>query len=77
MERISYARILIEMDVTTPLPEVVKVKDPNGRQFDQRVEYVWKPKYYGTTIGHYCKEPKQLKKSKSCDQQCAEKGVAS
>lgn len=35
VERISYARIFIDMDVTGPLPQVVKVKDPFGKVFDQ------------------------------------------
>ncbi|XP_075080183.1 uncharacterized protein LOC142165721 [Nicotiana tabacum] len=33
VERISYARILVEMDVTRPLPRQIMVEDPNGREF--------------------------------------------
>ncbi|KAH0644840.1 hypothetical protein KY284_032724 [Solanum tuberosum] len=29
--RISFARILIEMDVTRPLPKIIKIQDPKGR----------------------------------------------
>lgn len=37
--RISYARILIEMYITRPLPKCVKVKDPKGVVFEQEVTY--------------------------------------
>nr|XP_009801325.1 PREDICTED: uncharacterized protein LOC104247078 [Nicotiana sylvestris] len=33
-ERISYARILIEMEVTRPLPEKIKLCDPKGNVLD-------------------------------------------
>lgn len=45
IERISYARILVEMDVTRTLPNMIKVQDPEGQLFDQEVEYDWKPSY--------------------------------
>lgn len=57
MERISYARILIEMDVTVPLPEAVMVQDPNGRKFSQRLEYIWCGKCL--MIGHNCNDIRQ------------------
>ncbi|XP_059285472.1 uncharacterized protein LOC132038977 [Lycium ferocissimum] len=64
MERISYARVLTEMDVTVPLPNVVQVLDPNGANFDQEIRYEWKPQYCTTCqIGHMRQvkqaEPKQ------------------
>lgn len=34
IERSSFARVLIEMDVTKPLPQSIKVKDPSGEVFD-------------------------------------------
>lgn len=43
--RISYARILVKMDVTRPLPKLIKVEDPNGELLDQEVWYDWKPLY--------------------------------
>ncbi|XP_059315703.1 uncharacterized protein LOC132066402 [Lycium ferocissimum] len=43
IERISYARVLVEMDITRPLPNTVQVQDPNGKIFDQAVLYDWKP----------------------------------
>ncbi|XP_009767593.1 uncharacterized protein [Nicotiana sylvestris] len=56
VERISYARILVEMGITKPLPTKITVKDPNGRQFDQPVVYDWKPIYCSTCLqlGHNC-----------------------
>ena len=31
--RISYARMLIEVNVTKPIPQQITVMDPNGRTF--------------------------------------------
>ncbi|XP_019246473.1 PREDICTED: uncharacterized protein LOC109226128 [Nicotiana attenuata] len=49
VERISYARILVEMDITKPLPTKIIVKDPS-------VVYDWKPTYCSTCLqlGHNC-----------------------
>ncbi|XP_070005030.1 uncharacterized protein [Nicotiana sylvestris] len=44
--RISYARMLIEMDITKPLPRSVKLQDPKERLIQQEVTYDWEPKYY-------------------------------
>ncbi|XP_009774607.1 uncharacterized protein [Nicotiana sylvestris] len=56
VERISYARILVEISITKPLPTKITVKDPSGRQFDQSVVYDWKPTYCSTCLqlGHNC-----------------------
>lgn len=55
--RISYAMLLIEMDVTRPLTKSVKVQDPNRKVFEQEVSYEWEPDYFSTCllIGHCCK----------------------
>ncbi|OIT21754.1 hypothetical protein A4A49_33236 [Nicotiana attenuata] len=42
-ERVSYARILVEMDITQPMPDEIFVETPN-RSWMQRVEFEWKPK---------------------------------
>lgn len=57
VERISYARILIEMDVTRELPVRIKVLDPNRRIFEQEMEYDWVPAYCPQClqVGHICK----------------------
>lgn len=41
--RISFARKLIEVNITKDLPNEVLVMDPNGRKFKQPVIYDWKP----------------------------------
>ncbi|XP_070013814.1 uncharacterized protein [Nicotiana sylvestris] len=43
VDRISYARVLVEMDVTKELPRSIKVTDPNGKEFMQEITYVWEP----------------------------------
>ncbi|XP_075099268.1 uncharacterized protein LOC142176099 [Nicotiana tabacum] len=43
--RVSYARILVEVHVTKPLPDHVEVKDPSGRVFQHVVSYDWKPMF--------------------------------
>ena len=43
--RISYARMLIEVNVTKPIPQKITVMDPNGRTFMQDVVTEWKPLY--------------------------------
>nr|XP_009612723.1 uncharacterized protein LOC104105983 [Nicotiana tomentosiformis] len=56
-ERISYSRLLIEMDVSRPLPGTIKVCDPIGKIIDQPLAYDWKPQYCHICcqIGHNCK----------------------
>ncbi|KAG5580707.1 hypothetical protein H5410_051334 [Solanum commersonii] len=56
VDRISYARVLIEMDVARELPKKLKVEDPNGRMFEQAVQYEWVPKYCTKCmqVGHKC-----------------------
>lgn len=44
-EGISYARILVWMDVTRPLPNSVKICDPKGKIFEQPILYDWKLVY--------------------------------
>lgn len=41
--RISYARTLIETNLTKPLSEEITVHEPNGRQCVQKVWFDWKP----------------------------------
>ena len=52
--RISYARMLIEVDVTKTIPQQITVADPNGRTFVQEVVMEWKPQYCDKCqkIGH-------------------------
>ncbi|XP_010696567.1 uncharacterized protein LOC104909079 [Beta vulgaris subsp. vulgaris] len=54
--RISYARLLIEMDVTQEIPKVVAVEDHNGIVFKQKLEYDWVPTFCKKcqVVGHTC-----------------------
>lgn len=51
MERISYARVLIEIDVSNVLPESIELIVQSG-VFQQRVTYEWKPKFYNEFLKH-------------------------
>lgn len=54
--RISYARMLIEVNVTKPLVREILLKDPSGRELIQVVNYEWAPAYCNKymCIGHDC-----------------------
>lgn len=43
--RVSFARMLIEVNVITELPSEVMVMDPTGMKFLQSVTYDWKSVY--------------------------------
>ncbi|KAK4733577.1 hypothetical protein R3W88_007838 [Solanum pinnatisectum] len=45
VDKISFARVLVEMNVARDLPKKLKVEDPNGRAFEQEVQYEWIPEY--------------------------------
>uniref|UniRef100_M1DNN1 Endonuclease/exonuclease/phosphatase n=1 Tax=Solanum tuberosum TaxID=4113 RepID=M1DNN1_SOLTU len=61
--RISFARVLIELDITKELPLLVRVEDPNGKVFDQKVIYEWIPAYCPKClqVGHKCTTNVQTK----------------
>ncbi|XP_058784538.1 uncharacterized protein LOC131659349 [Vicia villosa] len=56
--RVSYARILIEVDVTKEMVKEIAIKDCEGRKLMQPVEYEWKSLYCERCqcIGHKCKD---------------------
>lgn len=56
VERISYARLLVKIDVTKPLLKTIKVKDPTGDVYDQEIIYDWVPEYCHTFLqaAHSC-----------------------
>lgn len=58
VNRISFARVLVEMDVARDLPMKLKVEDPNGRVFEQIVQYEWVPEYCTKCmqVGHKCQD---------------------
>ncbi|KAH0693411.1 hypothetical protein KY285_020508 [Solanum tuberosum] len=43
--RISIARMLIEVNISNPLPNEITVLEPNGRQIQQEIQYDWRPKF--------------------------------
>lgn len=61
--RISYAKMLIEVNVTKVIPQKITVMDPKGGTFLQQVELEWKPQYCDKCqqIGHQCQPPKIAK----------------
>ncbi|XP_060210428.1 uncharacterized protein LOC132637341 [Lycium barbarum] len=58
--RISYARMLIEVNVTKPLPEVISIMDPDGSKLIQEVEYDWKPEFCPACLVAGHKSPPQM-----------------
>ncbi|XP_049360657.1 uncharacterized protein LOC125825359 [Solanum verrucosum] len=56
IDRISYARILVEMDAAKPLPEAIKIGDPKGKIIDQKIVYDWRRVYCQKCcqVGHNC-----------------------
>ncbi|XP_058757392.1 uncharacterized protein LOC131630645 [Vicia villosa] len=58
--RVSYARILVEMDITKELPEEITIRDKDGNKMQQSIEYEWKPSYCNRCHkpGHNCNQPK-------------------
>ncbi|XP_019253837.1 PREDICTED: uncharacterized protein LOC109232524 [Nicotiana attenuata] len=64
-ERVSYARVLVEMDITQPLPDEVYIEIPDGRSWLQNVEFEWKSTFcldcnsFGHKTGDCQKEVQQ------------------
>ncbi|XP_058762100.1 uncharacterized protein LOC131635497 [Vicia villosa] len=59
--RVSYARLLVEVDVTQKLCEEISIRDHEGRVRKQKVEYEWRPQYCERCqkIGHVCSTDKK------------------
>ncbi|XP_058726185.1 uncharacterized protein LOC131597508 [Vicia villosa] len=57
--RVSYARILVEVDVTKDFVKEIPIRDCEGRKIKKMVEYEWRPKLCDKCkkLGHQCKEP--------------------
>ncbi|XP_019229886.1 PREDICTED: uncharacterized protein LOC109210864 [Nicotiana attenuata] len=55
-KRVSFARMLIETNITRELPTKIKVMDPTGKTFLQDVRYDWKPEFCQKclVVGHRC-----------------------
>ncbi|CAK8576025.1 unnamed protein product [Lathyrus sativus] len=56
--RISYARVLVEIDITQDLLSEITITYERGEKMQQRVEYEWRPPYCTKCqrIGHKCEE---------------------
>ncbi|CAO2827728.1 unnamed protein product [Amaranthus hypochondriacus] len=56
--KISYARILVEVDITKNFLEDIKVRDNLGREFFQKAIPEWRPYFCHkcNKVGHECKE---------------------
>lgn len=61
--RISYARMLIEVNDTRTLPTDITVWDLRGRKFQQNLVNEWKPSYCDKcqAIGHVCHNQQGLR----------------
>ncbi|XP_058784375.1 uncharacterized protein LOC131659164 [Vicia villosa] len=61
--RVSYAQILVEVDITKALTHEISIKDCEGRKLAQKVEYEWRPLYCDQCqkIGHNCKTKRKEK----------------
>ncbi|XP_006598642.1 uncharacterized protein [Glycine max] len=62
--RVSYARILVEVDTTQKLVEEITISDRTGGKIKQIVEYEWKPEFCEKCqkAGHQCGKKKVVKK---------------
>ncbi|XP_058774764.1 uncharacterized protein LOC131649031 [Vicia villosa] len=56
--RVSYARVLIEVDVTKELKNHITIRDPTGEKLMQQVDYEWKPPFCTqcNKVDHVCKQ---------------------
>ncbi|OIT35019.1 hypothetical protein A4A49_03017 [Nicotiana attenuata] len=70
-DRVSYARVLIEVDVTQPLPDVLPVIMADGNIWNQDVEYELKPMFcqecnqFGHTTEKYRRKQPQVQPEKN------------
>ncbi|RZB52267.1 hypothetical protein D0Y65_048636 [Glycine soja] len=64
--RVSYARILVEMDITNELPQTITIADNEGEKIQQAIEYEWRPLFCNKCqkVGHSCDKPKVRKQWK-------------
>lgn len=63
--RVSFARLLVEIDVTLPMPNSIQIEGPDGQVVKQQVIYEWKPAFCKVCkqVGHDCstKQKKTVK----------------
>lgn len=58
-QRISFTRVLVEMDITIYLSDRVLIEDEWGNEFKQEVTYDWRPGFCKkcSMLGHDCFVP--------------------
>ncbi|XP_075076443.1 uncharacterized protein LOC142163087 [Nicotiana tabacum] len=67
-ERVSYARMLVEMDVSQELPDIMLIEKEDGHYREQSLEYEWKPAFCEECcqVGHHDEKcGKEIKKKTS------------
>lgn len=54
--RVSFARVLVDIDTTQELKQHMVIKDHTGARIQQKVEYEWQPLFYKgcNKVGHDC-----------------------
>ncbi|XP_058783598.1 uncharacterized protein LOC131658307 [Vicia villosa] len=54
--RVSYARLLVEIDATQEAPTSITIQNSEGEKVNQPIEYEWMPKFWGRCqkFGHNC-----------------------
>ena len=59
--RVSFARVLIEVDITKPLPSSIKFVNENGLVVEQKVSFEWVPPFCFNcqVVGHDCHKRSQ------------------
>uniref|UniRef100_A0A803N8Z5 DUF4283 domain-containing protein n=1 Tax=Chenopodium quinoa TaxID=63459 RepID=A0A803N8Z5_CHEQI len=68
--RLSYARLLIEIDLTQPIKHNIVIEGSNGRTINQKVVYEWEPIYCKrcTKAGHDCGVSKPVERKKKAQE---------
>ncbi|XP_020266869.1 uncharacterized protein LOC109842400 [Asparagus officinalis] len=44
-QKLAYARVLVEVHMPSPLPDIIPIHGPNGKNFNQKEIYELKPKW--------------------------------
>ncbi|WMV23966.1 hypothetical protein MTR67_017351 [Solanum verrucosum] len=65
--RISFARMLVEVDITKPLPDKINAIDPTGKTIVQGVKYDWKPIFCQKCqiVGHECLHEQSMRRRRA------------
>lgn len=79
--RISFARVLVDIDITKELKQTIWIEDPDGNLTEQKVIYEWTPPFCKTCnkVGHDCatkrKPPPRNRQQGQQNQQWAPKAT--